>query len=148
MASPRNKEKPIRIHICEFVHANTLVRLHICKSTYVNLLYNIMYVNLYNLRIRVIQIISSSIVNEGYFHGHETGPLRSASMESSPIKRVSTENEACEAPIHGNRRTIQSVLIAFKIENRLFSFVMFSNLIFIFRKCKLRKGCRMIEFII
>ncbi len=49
-----------------FVHKNLYILIR---------LYNFMYVNLYSLQIHIIQIVSSSIVHKGYFHGHNTLPL-------------------------------------------------------------------------
>jgi hypothetical protein len=50
-------------NLYRFVYMNPYIQIH---------LYNFVYVNSHNLRINITQIISSSIVHKGQFHGHDT----------------------------------------------------------------------------
>jgi hypothetical protein len=97
------KQKPIWICISEFVYVNLLVQLHTCKFTYTNSLYDIIYVNLCNLWILIIQIIFSSIVHKGYFHGHDTLPLHGKTRSAIDEQ---TENGSKKTPptTHSNVR--------------------------------------------
>ncbi len=68
-------QKPIRIHICQFVYMNFLYNFIYVNSYDLRIYwYNFLYVSLYDLRIHIIGIMFSSIVQKGYFHGHNMLP--------------------------------------------------------------------------
>ncbi len=79
-----------------------IIQIHWYNFIYVNSLYG-MYVNSYNLRIHIIQIISSSIVHKGYFHGHDTLPLHGKTCSAIDEQ---TENGSRKTPptTHSNVR--------------------------------------------
>ncbi len=78
-----------------------LYRFHVNSyNLWICIFFEFIHVNSYNLWILIIQIIFSSILHKGYFHGHGTRPLHGRTCSAIDEQ---TENESRKTPPTTNR---------------------------------------------